>query len=156
MTIQLPPRKRRLVAYVAGPYRDSRGLYYIDRNVNNAREVAAQLWAWDYSVICPHTNTRFIDGYEGIKTEAFLEGDLDQIERVDIVVVMPNWKDSVGTVGELAFAKDLGVPVFFWENEKDRAFLRFLGPEYLQDPGIIKRLPGSDVKEKLLNAIAFS
>jgi hypothetical protein len=151
MPIQVPSRQRRLVVYVAGPYRDKRGMYYVDRNVNEAREVAAQLWAWDFSVICPHTNTRFMDGYEGIKDDAFLEGDLDQVERVDLMVIMPRWKTSVGTVGEHAFAKQLGIPIFFWEHTQDRDFLRFLGPEYLVNPDILKRLPEGEVKQKLLN-----
>lgn len=152
MAIELPARRRRLVIYVAGPYRDKRGLYYVDRNICEAREVAAQLWAWDFSVICPHTNTRFIDGYEGIKDDAFLEGDLDQIERVDAVVFMPRWKTSEGSLGEYAFAKQLGIPVFFWQNEKDCAFLKFLGPEYLRDPSVLNRLPDSEVKHRLIAA----
>jgi hypothetical protein len=152
MAIALPARRRRLVVYVAGPYRDPRGMYYVDKNVNEAREVAAQLWAWDFSVICPHTNTRFLDGYEGISDDAFLEGDLDQIERVDALVLMPRWKTSVGSVGEHAYAKELGLPVLFWQNEKDRALLKFLGPEFLRDPYVLERLPESEVKHRLIAA----
>jgi hypothetical protein len=136
-------RKRRLIAYVAGPYRDERGLYYIDRNINEAREIAVQLWAWDFSVICPHTNSRFMDGFEGIKIDAFLEGDLDQVERVDLVVLMPRWKTSVGARGEHAHALLCCKPVFEWANERDRNFLYMIGREYLEDPGKVKLVCGS-------------
>jgi hypothetical protein len=127
-------RKRRLIAYVAGPYRDERGLYYIDRNINEAREVAAQLWAWDFSVICPHTNSRFMDGFEGIKIDAFLEGDLDQVERVDLVVLLPRWRESVGARGECSHAIGFGIPVLEWAHPEEREFLRMLGPKYLNNP----------------------
>jgi hypothetical protein len=130
-------RKHRIVVYVAGPYRDSRGMYYVDRNVNEAREVACQLWSWDYAVICPHTNTRFMDGYDGIKIDAFLEGLIDIMERADIVVMMPRWRTSEGSRAEYERAKELGIPVFFWADDKDQEFLEQLGYRFLEDPSIL-------------------
>src|SRR6185369_7826986 len=116
--------RKRLRAYVAGPYRDKRGMYYVDKNINDARQVACELWAMGFAVVCPHTNTRFMDGYAGISDCSFLEGDLDLIDGLDILVMMPRWRESSGATDEHEYAAHTGKPIYYWDNPDDRHALK--------------------------------
>lgn len=112
----MPARKRRLVCYLGGPYRDKRGVYYITRNIEEARHVAAQLWAMGFACLCPHMNTNLLDGMEGTQDDTFLDGDLDMIERCDLFIAMPRWQQSTGTKAEREHALAVGLPVFVWDE----------------------------------------
>jgi hypothetical protein len=103
------------VAYVAGPYRaeTSAGVY---DNIHVAREVAAQLWAMGYAVICPHTNTAFLRGPD----DCFITGLLEFVRRADVVVVLPGWGNSEGTKTEMREASLSGIPTFFWNSEQEK------------------------------------
>lgn len=105
------------MCYTAGPYTDRRGSRYVELNIRAAEEVALKLWGWDYSVICPHTNTRHFDGAHGY--EVWLKGDFEQVRRCDFIVVLPRWETSSGTKREIEKAKEEGIPVFYWEKDAD-------------------------------------
>ena len=59
-----------------------------------------------------------------------ITGDLSIINRVDAVFALPNWKRSPGANKEIAYAKDLSIPVFsrlteikqFLKNGKNTRF----------------------------------
>ena len=102
----------RRVAYVAGPYRDPRGAWYIQENINKARAVAVELWRMGYAVICPHANTAHFDG--AASDDVWLEGDLELLGRSDLVVMIDGWKESTGAVTEHAFAIQEGIPIRYW------------------------------------------
>jgi hypothetical protein len=108
------------VAYVAGPFRDKPGVvraysfWNQDQNVNRAAEIALKIWAMGASVICPHLNTRPFQG--ALHDEVWLEGDLEQIRRCDYVVMIPGWRESVGSQNEFKFALGLGKRVFIWSG----------------------------------------
>lgn len=102
------------VAYVAGPYRDSRGQWFVHQNIESARKIAAELWARGYAVICPHSNTAHFDGV--CDDQAFLDGLIDIMLRCDLVVLAPNWQNSSGTRTEINAANQSGIPVFEWPD----------------------------------------
>jgi hypothetical protein len=102
------------VAYVAGPYRDSRGQWFVHQNIESARRVSAELWARGYAVICPHSNTAHFDGV--CDDQSFLDGLIDIMLRCDLVVLAPNWQNSSGTHAEIDAAKQSGIPVFEWPD----------------------------------------
>jgi hypothetical protein len=116
--------KRKLVVYIAGPYRDwtdetktQFSLWGVHRNVMRAREEAARWWATgNWAPICPHLNSMFIDGYEGCGDEVFLEGDLELLRRSDAICMLPGWENSAGARREREFALDMGLVLF--ENNK--------------------------------------
>jgi len=112
-------RNRKMkIAYVAGKYRDCRGPHYIFENVVKARDIAAQLWAMGYVVICPHTNTMFMDGIVG-KDTVWGEGDKELVIMSDLIVMLPRWEESAGATAERKEALDNNVPVFRWPEHKD-------------------------------------
>lgn len=102
------------MAYVAGPYRDSRGHFWISKNIEAARSVAAALWERGFAAICPHMNTAHFDGL--CHDEVWLAGGLAILKRCDIVVLTPRWATSHGTIAELREADRLRMPIYEWPN----------------------------------------
>ena len=97
------------VVYVAGKYRDQHP-YLIQEHIDKAKELAKKVWAAGHAAICPHLNSI---NFEGLNTEQhFIDGTLELMRRCDVVLLVPNWKDSEGTKGEIAEAHKLGIPVF--------------------------------------------
>ena len=109
--------KRRLLAYVSGPYR-SKDEAGVRKNINHAGNVALLLWKMGYAVICPHLNSAHL-GFEG-SDHAFIEGDMAMVERSDLVVMLPEWNLSKGAQAERWLAIRLGIPVYYWDTNEDR------------------------------------
>lgn len=101
---------KRPMIYVAGPYRDARGAYYVARNIDAAREVGMRLLREGFHVAIPHTMTGMCDG--AVPDEVFLENATALLERCDAVVVVDGWAASEGTRAEMWRARELGIPVF--------------------------------------------
>jgi nucleoside 2-deoxyribosyltransferase len=107
------------LVYVAGPL-SADTEYQKTLNVRFAERVAQELWRMDFSVICPHKNTEHFDGCVMKEDwEVWLRGDLKQISRCDGVVMLPKWEKSKGAVVEHDFAKERGIPVFYWQTDKE-------------------------------------
>ena len=100
------------LVYLAGPYRDARGEYFVGQNIRAAASIAIELWRLGYAVITPHLNTAFFGG--ACPDEVWLEGDLVMMRRCDFVVLVPGWDKSSGTRAEVAEARRLGIPVCEW------------------------------------------
>lgn len=98
------------VAYIAGPYRPNNGRTVLE-NVRLAEQVAIKYWRLGYAVICPHKNTEFFDGL--CPDNVWLEGDLEIVKRVDVVVAMENYKDSSGAIAEIELAKSMGKVIIY-------------------------------------------
>lgn len=111
------------VAYVSGPYRDKRGSWYVEQNIWKAEAVAAELWRMGYAVICPHTNTRHMDGL--VDAETFIDGDIEIVKRCDVVVMLPDWHRSEGALLEKKAAHNAKVMVLSWLT--DRVLIEHLG-----------------------------
>ena len=98
------------IAYIAGTYRAKTKLGII-RNILKARKVAKKYWALGYTVFCPHMNSALMDGCA--PDEVFLKGDLELLQYADVLVVIPGWERSTGTLAEIEFAKARGIPIVF-------------------------------------------
>ena len=97
------------VIYIAGKYRGPTP-WAVEQNIRAAEDVAARVWALGMVALCPHANSRHM---EGVTTdENFLAGTMELLRRCDAVVLVPNWRDSAGTLAEIAEADRLGLPVF--------------------------------------------
>lgn len=106
------------LVYIAGPYtapegHDYRGYHGIERNIGNARQVAA--WLVDLGVyfFCPHLNSAH---FEVIRPNAqpqyWYELDLRILRHCDAVLLIHGWRNSKGAVKECEVAIELGIPVF--------------------------------------------
>jgi ABC-type Fe3+-hydroxamate transport system substrate-binding protein len=101
------------VVYVAGPFR-AKTPWEIEQNVRRAEEVSLWLWTNGITNICPHTLTRFFQ--HSASDDIWLEGTLKLMRLCDLVVVLPNYAHSVGTLGEIAEATKLGIPVVYLDT----------------------------------------
>jgi hypothetical protein len=98
-----------MVVYVAGPYRAATE-WQVLLNIRRAEEVALQVWRSGAACICPHKNTAFFGG--AAEDSVWLVGDLEIVRRCDAVVCVEGWQLSRGAIGEVALARQLGIPVF--------------------------------------------
>ena len=100
------------VAYVSGAYRSdcTNGVW---ENINKARTAAVKLWNKGYAVICPHTNSIFMDGINTDTT--FLEGDLEILKRCDVIYMLKGWRKSQGATAEHDLAKKLKKEIIYEE-----------------------------------------
>ena len=97
------------VVYIAGKYRGPNA-WAVEQNIRAAEEAAARVWAMGLVALCPHANSRHMDGVAS--DEHFLAGTLELMRRCDAVLLVPNWRDSEGARAEVAEAERLGLPVF--------------------------------------------
>ena len=100
----------RKIAYISGPYRSKDGINGIAENIWRARKVAVKYWK-KYDVLCPHMNTAFMDAID--TDDVFLNGDLNQLRRCDVIVMMEHWIMSEGATKELELARECGLEVIF-------------------------------------------
>ena len=109
------------IAYVAGPYRASTH-YTIELNIRVAESIAIELWQMGFAVICPHKNSAHFDGL--CRDDIWLAGDLEIISRLnpreDCLVLIPGWERSSGAAAEYDFAREQGLKVFWWPEDKDK------------------------------------
>ena len=98
------------LVYIAGKYRGDT-IREIVENIQEAEKVAIKYWKLGYAVICPHKNTELFDGI--VDLQVFLDGDLEMVRRCDSIVMMSNYKDSKGALGELALARELNKEIIY-------------------------------------------
>ena len=98
------------IVYIAGPYRAKTKLGII-KNIFKSRKVAKEYWSSGFAVITPHMNSALMDGCA--PDEVFLKGGLDLLECAKLMVVLPGWEKSQGTLAEIEYAKEKGIPITY-------------------------------------------
>ena len=99
------------IVYIAGAYRSKWGLLGRAWNISRARKIAKLLWGMGFAVVCPHSNSAFMDRAATDRT--FLTGDLEILKRCDAIVLMPGFAKSQGAVEEYFCAQRHDVQKFF-------------------------------------------
>ena len=102
------------IAYVGGPY-NADSIYNVVQNIRRAEFVALSLWKMGYAVICPHKNSSLLDGE--CPRQTWIDGDLEILQRCDLLVVLPNYEDSSGTRDEISQAGVSDIPIFYWPDD---------------------------------------
>src|SRR5947207_8714944 len=97
------------LVYVAGPYRGACE-WDVVQNIRRAEALALAVWKLGAACICPHKNTALLGG--AAPDEVWLEGDLEMLRRCDAVICTADWSRSSGAIGEVALARQMGIPVF--------------------------------------------
>mgnify|MGYP000847073150 FL=1 len=90
----------RPVLYLAGPFGAPDPIHGIQRNILDASEIALEAWGKGWAVICPHKNTADFQFATGIPDETWTEGYLSILLRCDVVLMLPGWERSPGSVKE--------------------------------------------------------
>lgn len=110
--------------YIAGPYTGQLNKFGVvdrldeDINIYNAAKVAFEYYLKGYAVYCPHLQTSYIDRNfnDGeLDYEDWLAQDIYWINKCDVVVFLPGWKESRGAVIEHMVARGLGKEIHYWE-----------------------------------------
>ena len=96
-----------MIVYLAGKYSGD-----TKKNIALAKKYALKLWEKGYVVICPHLNTQNFDKISDVSYDKFLNGYLEIIKRCDVLVLLPNWRESKGAKIEKQFAEENGIPVY--------------------------------------------
>ena len=97
------------VIYIAGPYRAATP-YLVEQNIRSAEAMMLAVAELGLTALCPHTMTRFLDGTG--TDEYWLAATLELLRRCDAVLLCYGWERSAGTLGELAEARAMGLPVY--------------------------------------------
>lgn len=97
------------IVYIAGKFRAPTG-WGVEQNVRAAENVGMEVAKLGAMPLIPHANSRF---FHGTGDEQFwVAGTLELLRRCDAVMVVSNWKDSVGARGEVMEARERNIPVF--------------------------------------------
>ncbi len=110
---------RRLRVYISGPIT----LGDQEQNVQDGKDVAEHLFDYGFAPLCPHLSWHF-DWKDNLEHEDWMEMDLPWVAVADAVYRIPG--KSRGADEEVAYADELGIPVFYdyaelhrWKLEQD-------------------------------------
>lgn len=111
----------RPTAFIAGPYIDAEPKF-ITKNIEEAKQAAVWLWDHGYYVFCPHLNTAGFHILTSQEENVFKSFCFRVIRSglIDLIVLLPFWKTSEGTMNEMSFAQRLKIPIFEFSHEPDR------------------------------------
>jgi hypothetical protein len=120
------------IAYIAGPFRakdrtNGYNYYEQQKNIEAARDVGlavCRAGAGDWYAFIPHMNTAHFQG--AMPDEFWLEGDLEQLRRSDVVVLTPGWTHSTGAKREYDEACRLKIPTIRYDPQRGVDSLRKL------------------------------
>lgn len=102
------------VCYVAGPYRADT-IHETVQNIRAAEAIGIELWKLGMAAIVPHLNTALFDGV--CSDDTWLAGDLEILSRCDLLVLVPGWRFSSGSVAEYERALELGLKAYQWRAD---------------------------------------
>ena len=103
-----------ITIYMAGPY-TAGSSWEIELNIRQAERIALDfLQTGKAAVICPHTMSRFY--YGAIAENTVMQACLELIKRCDVVLVLPNWSNSKGTLQEIQAAERYDILVKYLIN----------------------------------------
>lgn len=115
---------RRPVVYVAGRFRSADG-WKVNENVFAAEKAGREVAALGAMPLVPHSIGAHMAGTED--DTFWLTGTLELMRRCDVVLVLPGYQESQGTMGEIAEAQRIGMPVIMpldgapgWEELRSR------------------------------------
>jgi len=103
------PNQDMTVVYIAGPYR-GKDAWEVEQNIRLVEETAFLLATNGFVPLSVHTMYRY---FNGTLTDTFwLDATMELMRRCDAVVMVGDFMGSDGSVGEMAEAGRLGIPVF--------------------------------------------
>lgn len=97
------------IVYVAGPF-TAKTAWDIAENVRNAERVGLLVAQSGAMPLIPHANSHLFFGQ--CTAEFWYEGTKELLVRSDAAIFIPNWRSSVGSVGEWDLCQKMGKPSF--------------------------------------------
>lgn len=106
------------IAFIAGPYFGDGKQETIQNNIYQAEAIAIKCANEGIGFFCPHTHTAFFN----FKTQApggeefYRELAKHYLRQSHVMILLPSWDNSAGTLDEVKLARELLIPVFVgWE-----------------------------------------
>mgnify|MGYP001571159885 CR=1 FL=1 len=107
---------KRSYVFIAGPYK-GKDFIEIDRNIARARDAAVFLANNGVPFFCPHLNSGHFEAMTiSVPMDFWYDLDLRFLERASAIWLIDGWKNSQGSLAELARAQALQIEVFY-QNE---------------------------------------
>ena len=106
------------VIFIAGPYRGdgSRDAKYA--NIELARKYVRKFIEHEIAFYSPHLNlNQEAVKFDEDKSAYAIEMNHSILRQCDALAVLPGWRDSSGTLGEVEIMKSLGKEVFYLDEE---------------------------------------
>lgn len=97
------------IVYIGGPYR-AKSEWQVLQNIRRAERVGLTWAKKGHAVLIPHKAFAFMGG--ALPDAYFIEADLAFLAKCDAMVVLPGWRKSAGTLGEIAFAREHGIQLY--------------------------------------------
>ena len=99
--------------YVAGPYSADNIIGVLD-NIRKGIKYCAGLLAYGYTPFCPWTDFQLALTEQGgmIKKEDYQRNSMEWLKVSDIMIMLPGWESSRGTIRERIEAERIGIPVY--------------------------------------------
>jgi len=112
------------VIYIAGPFRATNA-WLVAENVHRAEQAAHEVVELGAMPLTPHSIGARMDGTA--TAQFWISGTLELMRRCDAVLVLPGYQRSEGTLGEIAEAERLKLPIFLpGDGPRDYALDRVL------------------------------
>ena len=110
------------VIFISGPFRGDNP-WEVEKNIRRAEELSFEVWKLaekgaKVAVICSHTNTRFFD--KTMNDQVWIDGTQALLLKCDAMLLVPGWENSEGTLGEIEFCKERGIPYFETVSELEK------------------------------------
>lgn len=99
--------------YIAGAY-SADNVIDVLKNIGNGERMAAEMFHMGYAPFCPWHDKDYIIKRPDldVTVEEFYHYSLAWLEVSDCVLLVSGWENSKGTIAEIEFAKERGIPVF--------------------------------------------
>lgn len=103
--------------YVAGPYSADNVLGVLD-NIRRGMQWSTRVFESGHAPYCPWLDLHFrlmsrCGTYEEMKVADFKEMSLAWLRVADVLLAIPGWQQSEGTMAEIAYAEARGIPVLY-------------------------------------------
>jgi nucleoside 2-deoxyribosyltransferase len=90
--------------YIAGPFRGA-DPWQVAENVRRAERVAVWCAQHGLHFLCPHTMCSNFDQLSGVTDQFWIDMTLEMLRRSDLVLLVEGWRSSLGTQGEIEYAR---------------------------------------------------
>lgn len=98
------------IVYLAGKYTEDT-VWTRECNIRKAEAAALELWKLGYGVVSPHLLTRFF--YGSIDEKQVMDFCLTMLRKSDIIILLPNFITSEGSLRELQEAMRYEKQIYF-------------------------------------------
>jgi len=124
--------------YLAGPYNADTGIQK-QKNIDQARDAAAELYRNGWAPFCPHTMTAYFDDdFPDIERETYLETDKAWLRVCDAIFMLIGWQRSDGAKSELRQADIQGIDRYY--ALKDVPDLTVAKPPEAEEDEVVQNL----------------